>query len=82
MENRQSMSVNFRLIDFNRSIMMKRGFGNELGTHRVAIFWSTKVRVHLRNFFRRIVSRLDFLVVLRFTDKSSQEDRRENVRFL
>ena len=82
MVNRQSMSVDFRLIDFNRSIMMKSGFGNELGTHRVAIFWSTKVKLYLRDFFRRIVGRLDFLVVLRFMDKSSQEDWRENVRFL
>ena len=76
------MSVDFRLIDFNRRIMMKSGFGNELGTHRVDIFWSTKVKLYLRDFFRRIVGRLDFLVVLRFMDKSSQEDRRENVRFL
>jgi len=82
MANRQSMLVDFRLIDFKRSIMMRRGFGNELGTHRVAIFRSTKVRLHLKNFYRRVVSRLDFLVVLRFMDKSSQEDRRENVRFL
>ena len=53
MVNRQSMSVDFRLIDFNRSIMMKSGFGNELGTHRVAIFWSTKVKLYLRDFLQK-----------------------------